>query len=126
MNEKNDYSSVRKDFEVRLRFLTADEGGRKTAWVKQGYRCDFSYENELDAAFMIWPLFLDEHGEPLATNTTVQTMEPVNAQMVIINDELRVTEHRQRIETGIKFFLREGHKIVAEGVVTRILDLFTD
>jgi translation elongation factor EF-Tu-like GTPase len=123
---KNDYSSERKDFEVRLRFLTADEGGRQTTWVKQGYRCDFSYENELDAMFMIWPLFLDELGEPLATNTTVKTVEPVSAQMVIINDKLRVTEHRQRIKVGIKFFLREGNKIVAEGVVTRILDLFTD
>jgi hypothetical protein len=53
----------------------------------------------------------------------VKTVEPVNAQMVIINDKLRVTEHRQRIKMGIKFFLRECHKIVAEGVVTRILDL---
>jgi hypothetical protein len=46
--------------------------------------------------------------------------------MVIINDKQRVTEHRARIKVGIKFFMREGHKIVAEGVVTRILDLFAD
>lgn len=46
--------------------------------------------------------------------------------MPIISDELRVTEHRKRIKEGLKFFVREGRKIVAEGVVTRIVDLFSD
>jgi translation elongation factor EF-Tu-like GTPase len=126
MSEKCDYSSERKDFEVSLRFLSVNEGGRKTSWVKQGYRCDFSYANELDAAFMIWPIFLGDNGLPLLIETTVETDKPVNAQMVIIDDELRVTEHRSRIQNGTRFFMREGSKIVAEGIVTRIIDLFVD
>lgn len=126
MSDKGRYASIRSDFEARLRFLSAEEGGRQTSWVAQGYRPDFSYEDELDAAFMIWPIFLDEHGEPLTEGTRVLTDKPVNARMVIINDELRATEHRQRIKEGVKFFVREGRRIVAEGVVTRILALFDD
>src|SRR4030095_242374 len=119
-----DFSSIRNDFEVRLRFLSAEEGGRKTPWVAQGYRCDFAYKDEMDAAFMIWPVFVDDEGQPLPEGTKVPADKPVNARMVIINDELRVTEHRKRIKEGLDFYLREGWKIVAEGVVTRIVDLF--
>ncbi|MBA3856209.1 MAG: hypothetical protein C0507_04800 [Cyanobacteria bacterium PR.3.49] len=126
MSDKGRYASIRNDFEARLRFLSAEEGGRQTSFVLQGYRSDFSYEDELDAAFMIWPVFVDEHGEPLTEGTRVSTYEPVNARMIIINDELRATEHRKRIKEGLKFFVREGRKIVAEGVVTRIVDLFKD
>lgn len=121
-----DFSSIRNDFEVRLRFLSAEEGGRQTAWVAQGYRCDFAYKDEMDAAFMIWPVFVDDDGKPLADGTRVSTDKPVNARMLIVNDELRVTEHRHRIKEGLDFYLREGWKIVAEGVVTRIVDLFED
>lgn len=120
------YSSVRNDFEVCLQFLTFAEGGRQTPWIAQGYRSDFSYEDEPDVVFMIWPVFLDEYGEPFAEGTKLSTDKPMNARMAIVNDELRATEHRQRLKIGLRFFVREGGKIVAEGVVTRIVDLFND
>jgi translation elongation factor EF-Tu-like GTPase len=126
MSDKGKYASVRNDFEARLLFLSIDEGGRQTPFVVQGYRPDFSYEDELDALFMIWPVFVDEHGEPLAEGARVPTDQSINARMVIINDELRATEHRKRIKVGLKFFVREGGKIVAGGVVTRVVDLFID
>jgi len=124
-SKPNDYSTVQADFEASIRFLSASEGGRKTTWVTQGYRPDFSYKGELDSIFMIWPLFLDEHGKPLLERSIVYTDAPVTARMVIINPDLR-SEHRGRLKIGSEFYIREGSRIVAEGVVTRILDLHKD
>lgn len=126
MSGKKDYASIRYDFEARLRFLTKEEGGRQTSFVVQGYRPDFSYEDKVDELFMIWPVFVDEHGKPLEEDTEVFTDKPVNARMVIINEELRVSLHRSRIKEGVKFFVREAQRIVAEGVVTRVAELNID
>ena len=121
-----DFSTVRNDFEARLRFRSAMDGGRQTSWLTQGYRCDFSYKDELDNAFMIWPVFLSASGEPLSEGTTIFTNREVNARLVIINDELRATLHRERISEGVEFVLRECNRIVADGVVTKIVELPND
>jgi len=43
------------DFEARLRFLSPEEGGRKTP-VRQGYRADFRYlDDPTGTAWMIHP-----------------------------------------------------------------------
>ncbi len=121
-----DFSTVRNDFEARLRFRSATEGGRQTCRLTQGYRCDFSYKDKLDDIFMIWPVFLDSSGEPLSEGAEVFTNKEVNARMVIINDDLRVTLHRERINEGVEFVLRECSRIVADGVVTKIVELPND
>lgn len=121
-----DFTTVRNDFEARLRFLSIEEGGQQSPWRAQGYRCDFSYKDDMEGYYMIWPIFLDDEGHPLAEGTKVYAAKPVNARMTIINDQLRASEHRKRLGVGVEFYLREGRNLVMEGVVTRIADLFKD
>jgi hypothetical protein len=83
------YSSIRRDFEVKYRFFTAEEGGRKTGPPYQTYRSDWLYEgdNVSDGIYMIWPIFLDDKGNFLDTETQVPFEG--TAQMFIVNDELQ-------------------------------------
>lgn len=57
------------DFEVTVTFLTADEGGRKTA-AHQGYRPDMGFGDASDI-WMIWPEFLREDGSRYLDNEHV-------------------------------------------------------
>src|SRR5689334_20520964 len=87
------------DFEVRYRFFTADEGGRKSA-PRQHIRWDFLYDGDdpqRDGIYMIWPEFLDKAGNPLPEGEVPYLG---SAHMFILNDALRVQVHRQRIVVG--------------------------
>ena len=56
------------DFRIRYRFLSAEEGGRKTGPPWQGYRCDWCYDGDdpvNDGVYMIWPMFEDSAGRPV-------------------------------------------------------------
>lgn len=45
------------------------------------------------------------------------------ANMYVINNRFRETVHAKKIKEGLEFHLVEGSKIVAKGLVTKILNL---
>jgi translation elongation factor EF-Tu-like GTPase len=112
---------VKYSFKARITFLSPEEGGRKTP-CGQGYRPGFKYEDDPNHAWMIFPRFLDESGAEVPDGALVP--KESDALMFILDDELRKTVHQERIKPGVRFFLMEGPRIVAKGVVTAILDLF--
>ena len=117
----------RHDFEATIRFLSAKEGGRQTNFVPQHlYRPNFSYKDNLEAAFMIWPTFLKDDGIEIEKGIMVDTSMPVTAYMTIISDKLRKIEHQKKLSSGVEFVLLEGNRIVANGIVLRILELHSD
>jgi hypothetical protein len=106
------------DFAAALQFRTA-EGGRKTPPL-QGYRCDFQYADDpKDQAWMIYPCFLDLRGRPFAPEVSVPAK--VDAHFRILDPQLRATEHAKRLREGTRFFLVEGARRVADGIVTELL-----
>ncbi|CAN5550000.1 hypothetical protein BH11CYA1_BH11CYA1_43930 [soil metagenome] len=115
--------AIRYDFEASLRFLSAEEGGRKSISIFQGYRPDFRYKHGLEEGFMIWPSFLSVDSFPLDKGSVVDTSRQLKAFMTIISDELRVSVHQKRLSPGVEFYLIEGSRIVADGQVVKILDL---
>jgi hypothetical protein len=115
-------AEVRKDFEVRYRFLTAAEGGRRTGPPAQLYRSDWSYyDDDVNATriYMIWPIFLDEGGEIVEPNSFVAA-EGI-AQMFIVNDELRCSLHARKLAPDVRGYFMEGSSRVATATVTRLL-----
>jgi len=122
-----DIESVPNDFEVVYRFLTETEGGRRTGTPYQGYRCDWLYEEDNAAPpgklqlWMIWPIFVDEDGIPLRNGT--QVSPEGTARMLIVNDQLRESIHRQRLVAGVKGFFMESSKRVAEATVSKLVAL---
>ncbi len=121
---KQGLAQVRKDFEVAYRFLSYEEGGRKSGPPHQPYRSDWSYEGDDpqgNGIYMIWPIFLDDEGQIVEPNRTVPNEG--TAQMFIVNDELRQAFHAKRLDTGVRGYFMEGSKRVAEAVVTKLLAL---
>jgi len=112
---------VRKDFEVRYRFYSEAEGGRKTGPPFQGYRSDWMYDGDTvqQGLYVIWPIFLDESGSILDTGALVAGEG--RAQMLIVNDELRRSIHAKRLNLGVRGYFMEGSHRVAEATVTRLL-----
>jgi translation elongation factor EF-Tu-like GTPase len=112
------------DFEAEVRFLTVEEGGRKTA-ASQGYRPDIHVDDDhSDLLWMIWPRFLDENGAELPDGTEVPQV--CRAHFYIVNPELRRTVHRQWLRDGARFHLSEGQRRTAACRVTKILSLNED
>lgn len=119
MAEGKNYSRIRTDFVVRWTFLP---GKRR----KQGYRSDLRYKGDEEQNWVIWPIFLTNAGVPYEDSAEVPLDRPIEAAMVIIFDDSKVSVHRNRIKIGTEFYMCEGSLIVAEGVVTRITGLFDD
>lgn len=122
-----DFGAVRNDFEVQYRFLSPEEGGRKSGPPMQGYRSDWKYadatveELESNLIWMIWPIFLGLDGKPIPENIVVN-VEGV-ARMTVLNDDLRQTEHRNRIRVGTEGYFVEGPNQVAVANVIRVVEL---
>jgi hypothetical protein len=116
-----------EDFEAMIRIYRTDEGGRKTPPFN-GIRWDFAYEGDSisDSLYMIYPDFYDSEGNALPKDQPLPIGIELPARMHILNDEFRVSIHRQRVQVGAKFFCHEGPKAVASGVVIRITNLHND
>ncbi len=112
---------MKDSFKARITFLSPEEGGRKTP-CKQNYRPDLRYEGEHGQVWMIHPIFLDERGEVLPDRALIP--KEADALMWILDDELRKSMHQQRIKPGVRFFLNEGPRVVASGVVLAVTGLF--
>ena len=109
------------DFQAEVRFLTPEEGGRsgQSGLPRQGYRCDIHWDDDpSDLLWMIWPMFLDEHGQELQQGAEIPLVS--RAHFYIIRAELRDTVHRYWLRVGTGFHLCEGIRRVAACRVTSI------
>ena len=116
------FEELPNDFEVRYRFYSEAEGGRKSQQFFQGYRCDWVYADfeadEPRQVWMIWPIFIDDNGQFVPESARVNLEG--TAHMMIVNEDLRQTVHKDRIRPGVKGFFVEGPIKVAEAIVTRV------
>ena len=126
MENHRPYEEIRNrkcDFIVKYRFLSIEEGGRKTGNPIQGYRSDFMYaeDEDLKRAWMIWPEFLDEQNNVIL-DRSLKVSTSGKAQMWIINRDF-LELHHNRIKIGLKAYFVEGVFKTAECEIIEIIDL---
>lgn len=116
---------VPDDFEASIRIFSLEEGGRTTPPFN-GIRWDLCYAEDLatEHLWMIWPDFMDEHGNSLPTDKALPIGVNLTARMTILVDEMRAEVHRKRLAVGSTFYCHEGSRRVAFGTVTKITGLF--
>jgi len=102
--------AVFHDIEVEIRYLTTEEGGRRTP-VCSGYRGQFFYDGEDYDGFQYFPDLAD--GAMVELGTTVRAL-------VRFRQERWEDVHSKRITVGMPFQIREGNRTVGHGVVTRV------
>ena len=121
-----DIYSTEADFEAEITILTSEQGGRMNPPYNY-IRWDFGYAEDnpdepkrnLSAEiYMIYPNFLDPNGLSIPSGISLEGT--LRARMHILVREM-VEYHRRRILVGTKFNCHEGSKIVARGVVTKLL-----
>ena len=108
-------------FAAKIRILPEDEGGRRMPPFNR-IRWDFGYATDAPAQeiYMIWPEFLDVAGQPIADK--IPLVGDYAAKMRIVSPKA-VAYHSTRISIGTQFHCHEGARIVATGIVTKILAL---
>ena len=104
-----------------MRFLTPEEGGRKTP-AHQGYRPDMIFA-DAPHTWMIWPEFLREDGSSYALHEPIPIH--VRANMYVCNPEVR-SQVRPIILIGREVKMVEGTYPVAVGEVTAIRNMPND
>ena len=98
---------IPKDIEAMINYLSPEEGGRNTP-VFSGYRGQFHYnDNDWDAP----QIFPDAE--------QVKPGESVRAYLGFVSPK----EHIGKVHVGMEFQVREGARVVGNGVVTKILEL---
>lgn len=100
------------EIESEIRYLTTDEGGRKTG-VMSGYRGQFHYEGD-DQAWDGTQFFPD-----LPDGVMVDLGTPVRALVRFVQERWEQA-HSKRIKIGMPFEIREGARIVGRGTVTKL------
>lgn len=96
-----------RDIEVQITFLASDQGGRKTP-ARTGYRPQFSYDGQDWDGIQTYP-----------DREAVYAGETVTAYIAFLSPE----HHRGKLYPGKEFQVREGSRVVAKGIVTKILEL---
>jgi hypothetical protein len=110
------------DFEADITIYSAEEAGR-IAPARNGIRWDFRYASDDESdIYMIWPVFITDDGELVSQD--IDLIGRYCARMYIVDDSMKEEIHRKRIKEGAKFYMVEGFRKVAEGIVTRILGLY--
>ncbi|MFN8853767.1 MAG: hypothetical protein ACK5XS_12225 [Armatimonadota bacterium] len=105
-----------------LRFLSEEEGGRINPPF-QGYFPQFKYKNQVELSdWLVKPWFFDQSGQYYERGDLVPL--EVSASFYILDPELRVSVHQKICQVGVEFVLREGSRITAHGVVTKVTGLF--
>jgi translation elongation factor EF-Tu-like GTPase len=119
--------SVPDDFEASIKIFSFEEGGRQSPPFN-GIRWDLCYteDSATEHLWMIWPDFMDEHGDSLPTDKPLPIGVNLTARMTILVDEMRAEVHRKRLAIGSTFYCHEGGKRVASGRVTKITGLFNE
>ena len=109
---------IHSDFEVDVTFIP----GRT---VFKGIRPTFTYREDEHQGWLIFPIdFFDDEGKVIPEGQPITGK--VHATMMILDPVLRDTIHRGRLKVGTPFVCREGSKIFAEGVVTKLEATLTD
>lgn len=108
------------DFAAQLKAIPQPKTGIRSS-LRQGIKLDFMYEGDKNCASMIHYALLDGERNLLPDGTLCEG--EVKAYFRVLNLELRLTVHKQRIQPGIKFYVVAGSHKVAEGVVTEVLHL---
>ena len=114
---------VPDDFEAMIRITPPSEGGRHFPTFN-GIRWDLGYPDDPPGSsiYMIWPDFLDEHGDSRPQDVPLPVGVELLAAMTILSSEVR-SYHRERIHEGTLFYCHEGARRVASGRVIRITNL---
>ena len=95
------------DIEAIVTFLPTEHGGRR-GYAGRGYRPQFYYDgHDWDAA----------HHYP-----DVERVEPGQTARVLLQF-ISPEAHVGKLKPGSAFLIREGHRIVGYGAVTKILSL---
>ncbi len=108
------------DFAAQLKAIPQPKTGIRSL-LRQGMKHDFMYEGDRSAAWMIHYALLDAERSLLPPETLCEG--EVKVYFRVLNLELRLTVHKQRIQPGTKFYVVAGSHKVAEGVVTQVLHL---
>lgn len=108
------------DFAAQLKAISQPKTGI-CSLLRQGMKHDFKYEGDKNRAWMIHYALLDAKRNLLSKGTLCEG--EVKAYFRVLNSELRLTVHKQRIQPGIKFYVVAGSYKIAEGVVTEVLHL---
>lgn len=95
------------DIEAEIRFLTTEEGGRRTP-ARSGYRPQFYYDGQDWAAHQEYP--------------DVEWVHPGETARTLLRF-LSPDAHLGRIHVGMEFEVREGAQLVGRGRITKILNL---
>jgi translation elongation factor EF-Tu-like GTPase len=95
------------DIEVQITFLSPEEGGRRTA-AQTGYRPQFYYDGEDWDSIHTYP-----------NNELVHPSQSVRAFLTFLSPEY----HVGKLWPGKTFQCREGQRVVANGVVLKIVEL---
>lgn len=119
-----DPHEIQFDFEAEIRIRRENEGGRKSP-ASNGVRWDLGYAEDkvADGLWMIHPWFLSPSGDFLDFNVKLPVNTLLTARMYVLDDYWRTRLHQTKARVGTRFYCHEGHKRVAEGRITRILDL---
>ena len=96
--------------EAEIRYLTAEEGGRRLG-VKSGYRGQFHYPKD-GSDWDATQEFPDKGDDIVVLGETVRVK-------LYFHPDRWVEIHEARIEPGLKFLIREGTRVVARGIVTK-------
>ncbi|HMZ88867.1 MAG TPA: hypothetical protein PLM27_01840 [Chitinophagales bacterium] len=105
------------DFKISYRFLSAEEGGRKTGPPFQGYRPDFVFAVDANenvkspVAWMIHPIFADADGQVIENKTTAVAEEGIAYMRVIFREHKHL--YIDKIKVGEKGYMIEGPYKVA-------------
>jgi translation elongation factor EF-Tu-like GTPase len=100
-------TTYRPDIEAQITFLATEQGGRKSG-AFSGYRPQFAYDG------MDWDAV---HTYP--DNEVVYPGQTVRVILSFLSPE----QHVGKLWPGKTFQCREGQKVVANGVVLKILEL---
>jgi len=98
------------EIEAEIRYLTTDEGGRKTG-VLSGYRGQFFYEGYDWDGIQYFP--------DLPNDVFVELGRSVRA-LISFPQARWESVHSKKITVGMPFLIREGSKTVGRGIVTKV------
>jgi translation elongation factor EF-Tu-like GTPase len=96
--------------EAEIRYLTAEEGGRRSA-VASGYRGQFHYGGEDYDGFQYFP--------DTAKTEAVELGKKVRAFVAFLSNRWEEV-HRGQLAEGMPIEIREGSRIAGQGLVTRL------
>lgn len=110
----------RPDFKAQLKVISQPATKLRSP-LRQGLKLDLMYEGDANIAWMIHYALLDADENLLPEGTVCES--EVKAYFRVVNPELRVKVHRQRIKIGTQFYVVIGPHKVAQGVVSEVLRL---